>query len=400
MAQDRTFNGFYVTPQHDTVKGSFPKYKEAAKSPDKIQFIPTGSATPIQLTPLDCLEATITDYDQYLSYTGKRLINPIDDVVAMDNRGYFDFHDSALSVTAFVRLVTATPQCSIYVLDDNTRTNFFYQLPAEPLQELRFKKYFDENNMHEVADYRQQLNTVFGEEIAAKHLMSTLEQLPYSEDGITDFIQKLFPLKKAPNSSASSLSGWVLGGGLSANLLKVSGGVVASEAEMEYPTSFTPYLSFGYLVTLQRHFGKYFFYPQVRFTTYKNSSEKTVFSFTERITYRSDLIILPEINMGVNIINKQTLRFFIYGGAGLTTLINNREEKEYVNPSDNTIYRTSEETLAPLALGINLSTGLTLHKRLQILVTYNLPTDIDNFAGLDSKLSSIQVGIGYKFGKH
>jgi hypothetical protein len=129
-------------------------------------------------------------------------------------------------------------------------------------------------------------------------------------------------------------------------------------------------------------------------------SEKTGSSFTERITFRSDLIILPEINLGVNIINKRALRFFVYGGAGLTTLINNREEKEYSNPSDNTIYRTTEESLAPLALGINFSTGVTLNNKLQVLVTYNLPTDIDNFEGLNSKLSSIQAGISYKFGKH
>lgn len=400
-AQEKNFTGYYINTTGDSVKGTFPRYNQSNKSPERFVFVPASSSTSIQLTPFNCRKLSIIGYDEYLSYSGNRLINPIDDGVAMDNRGYFSFQDSTRAVSVFLRLVVRTPSCNIYLLNDKERMNFFYELPGEPLQELRYKKYFDENNIHEVTEYRQQLSNSFNEEILKKHLTAKLEQLPYSEDGILQFIEKLFPEKKQNVASATNfLSGWIIGGGASLNSLNVVGDPIITETQLDYPSSLAPYLSLGYLMSLQRNFNRYFFYPQIRFSNYKNSSEKTSGSFNKRITFKSDLIILPQINLGANIINKSVLRCYIYAGAGITTLINNREIVEYFDPIDNTLYNTYERNMAPLAVDLNLSAGIMLKNKFQILVSYNFPTDIDNFVDFTSRQSNIQMGIGYKFAKH
>jgi hypothetical protein len=399
IAQE-TFTGFYVTLEGDTVRGAFPKYNQSSKNPVKLQFTPGAGSKSIELNPLNCLKASITNYDEYLSYSGNRLINPTDDIIAMENQAYFSSRDSVGKVVTFLRLVIQTPRCSIYVLNDNIRTNFFYQLPGQPLQELRLKKYVEENKVAEIAEYRQQLNTVFGEEIERKHMSRALGELAYSEDALTQFVKRLFPVAKAKVTASDLMSGWIVNAGVSANSMKVSGDQAASEAAIDYKASYAPYVSIGYYVPIQRNFNRYFFYPQLRLFNYKNSGEKPTYSFNQRITFQCDLAILPQLNVGANIINKASLRFFIYGGVGMTTFINHTKVDEYFNPSNNTLYSTHENKLASLIVGLNLSSGVTINNRFQVLVSYNVSPDVDELAVTNSKPSNLQAGVGYKFGKH
>jgi hypothetical protein len=399
-AQNKTFTGFYVNPAGDTVRGSFPKYNQSSKNPVKIPFTPNGSSTLMELNPLNCLSVSITNYDEYLSYSGNRLVNPTDDILAMENQAYFTSRDSVANLQTFLRLVLQTPRCSIYEVNDNVRINFFYQLPGQPLQELRLKKYVEENRVRELAEYRQQLNTVFGEEIERKHMARALEDLAYSEDALSHFIRKLFSVPKSKDTASDFLSGWILGAGVSANSFKVTGDLSASEAAINYKTSYAPYVLIGYYVPIQRNFNRYFFYPQLRLFNYKNSGEKPTYSFEQRITYQCDLAILPQLNIGANIVNQASFRFFIYGGVGMTTFINNRKVDEYFNPSNNTLYSSHEYKLASLVVGLNLSSGVTINNKFQILASYNFSPDIDDLAATNSKPSNLQVGVGYKFGKH
>ena len=399
FAQDKTFTGFYITETHDTVRGSFPKYNQWSKNPDKVDFLPAGSSKFMQITPSNCLKFVIDNYDEYIAYVGKRLINPIDDNEAIENRGSFDYNYRDSITAVFLRLAIKTPQCSLFVLNDNIRTNLFYQLPGQPLQELKYKKYFDENNLHELPEYRQQLNNLFPNEITEKKLSTELEQLTYSEDAVSEFLQKLFSVKKAKLSKRNTAAGWVINAGVSANSLKATGDDFL-ETRVSYATSYAPYLAVGYFLPFQRNFSRYFVYSQVRFYQYKNTGSEASVTLLNKVTFQSDLVIVPHLNLGVNVINKSSLRVFLYAGAGIMILRNNKETIDLYRLSDNSLYSSEEYNLSPATAAANLSLGLAMKNRLELLLTYNLPTDISNFPAYSAKQSSFQAGLGYKFERH
>jgi len=398
QAQNKIFTGFYISNSGDTVKGHFPKYTQWAQNRVRVDFISANNST-IQLTPFNCFKFSIDNYDEYISYSGKRLINPIEDNTAIDNRGYFDFHDRDTITTIFLRLVTRTPKCEIYVLTDNIRTNFFYKLPGQQIQELKFKMYYDENNLHELPEYRQQLNNLFAEEIPEKNLSKKLEELPYTEEAISEFIEKLFSIKNAKSISKDKSAGWRIIAGVSINSFKVAGNKYYPEAQLKYSTTAAPFLSIGYLTPFLRNFSRYFFYPQIRLYNYKNSGEKMDATFKQQVTFQTSFVVIPQLNAGANIINKENYHLFLYAGVGTMFLAKNKEISKELYPSNNAVYTTYEYQLAKQTFAMNLSAGISLKNKFQFLVTYNLPYDVGKFPSHFPKPSSIQIGLGYQLKK-
>jgi hypothetical protein len=396
-AQNKIFTGYYVTDNGDSVTGTFPKYSEWNKNPSVVDFIPANTATSVQLTPLNCQKFKIENQDEFLSYLGKRLINPIEDNEAINNRGYADFTDQISDVTVFLRLVARAPACEIYILNDNARTNFFYKLPGEPIEELKFKKYFDQNNLHEMAEYRQQLNNLFGHEIAQRNLSKSLEELPYTEQGIAKFIERLFQIKKTAESRPNPTAGWIVTAGVSLNFLSVTGEPSIDEVRNSYSNSYAPLLSVGYIFPTGRNFNRYFFYPQVRIYNNKNSTQYSYSVFIKELTFQSRLTIQPTLNGGVNIVNKEDCRLFLYGGVGMLLLVKNAEKDKKIVASDGRIYLSYETPTAKMTYSSNVSAGVLLKNRFTIQASYNFPTPIADFQNYSAMHSCLQIGVGYKF---
>lgn len=105
------------------------RYQQCSKNLSEVKFTIGTSAKSIKLTPRSCLKFVMEGCDEYLSYTGERLVNPISDYDVLDKR-YSSFDDELEKVVAFLRLVTRTLNSELYVLTDSKRTNFFYRLPA------------------------------------------------------------------------------------------------------------------------------------------------------------------------------------------------------------------------------------------------------------------------------
>jgi hypothetical protein len=394
LAQSKNFTGFYISNDGDTIKGSFPKYSQWNYNPDIVEFLPADSK-PIRLTPSNCKKISIENYDEYISYSGKRLTNPIEDNEAIDSRGYFDYKDKDTSINSFLRLVAATPKCGIYVYTDKIRTNFFYKLPGESIQELRFKKYYDENNIHEVAEYRQQLNNLFPEDISNRNLTKSLEELSYTEDAMEHFLLMLFPGKASTEYLQRGGVNWIIAAGASINFMKVNGSFLASGEQTDYTTSVSPFLSIGYLVPIRRKFNRYFLYPQLRLYNYQNTGEYPNGSFIRKVSFKSDLVIYPQLNFGANILNQQNSKLFLYGGAGMLFLAKNMERNQNIVPADGSVYNSGEIKTARLTYDLNVSTGFSVNQFL-VLASYNFPVDIGNFQLYSPMHSNLQIGIGYK----
>ena len=131
-AQKKSFEGYYITTQSDTIKGVFPTYIQWNKNPSQVEFVAANTTKTIQLTPQNTIKFVVEGYDEYLSYSGQRLVNPIDDDVLLNERSFISLNDSTQQVATFLRLSTRTSNADLYVLNGEKRTNFFYQVIGLP----------------------------------------------------------------------------------------------------------------------------------------------------------------------------------------------------------------------------------------------------------------------------
>jgi hypothetical protein len=193
FGQKKTFPGFYVSTAGDTVTGTFINYSDWDKNPSDVDFAATSGKT-TKLTPQNCRTFVVEGQDEYLSYVGKRLVNPIDDHEVL-SRHHTNFGDEEEEVVTFLRLVARAPECELYVFTGSKRSNFFYRVPGSSAVELKFKKYYYLNYLVDVyeyqvgsiissEDYKVQLNNVFAEAIYRRKLASSLKTLLYTETNV------------------------------------------------------------------------------------------------------------------------------------------------------------------------------------------------------------------------
>jgi hypothetical protein len=393
FAQNKSVPGFYITRNGDTVKGIFPNFRQWNNNPQQVEFLSAANSQPVELTPANCLKFTIENYDEYLSYSGPRMINPIGDI--LNNSDFSGFENAYDTVTIFLRLIRSPSNFKVYVFSDNIRTNFFYQRPGEPLVELKFKKYFEKERIAEISEYRQQLNNLFSEEIQKKNMYHALELLPYSEDAIAEFLQKLFSDGKS-KTRMSLHSEWIIKAGFSANSVKVTGDESMWAVKHDYESAISPMISFGIMLPTGRNFGRYFFYPQISLSNYKNSGQSNDGSFNRVTTFESKLVVTGEINIGLYLVNGTNFRWFIYGGGGFKKMVDNKQTEERIIAADNQVYSSYVLDMMGLTYNIDLSTGIRLTNKFLLSATYNLPAPLSNFSYYTPWLSSIQVGLAYK----
>src|SRR5215203_1606525 len=100
-AQKKSVRGYYITPQSDTVKGMFTTYAQWNKNPSQVEFVVAGATISILLTPRNVQKFVVEGFDEYLSYAGQRLLNPIDDDVLLNDRSFISMNDSIQQVVTF-----------------------------------------------------------------------------------------------------------------------------------------------------------------------------------------------------------------------------------------------------------------------------------------------------------
>ena len=399
LAQKKSLPGFYISIQGDTVKGMFPSYGQWSKNPSIVQFIPADATEAIQLIPKNTRHFVVEGYDEYVSYSGSRLVNPIEDYVLLNGQFSVGSADSYEEVVTFLRLVTKTEMASLYVLYDAKRTNFFYQVANQPIIELKYKKTFDLNKIEEYADYKRQLSIQFKETIEQKKLASKLQRLTYSEGALSNFFSVLFQEINSDRKKKDPKAEWVASAGIAMNMFSVEAGESFTAVPRTFNSSFSPLISIGYKFPIDRNFGKLFLFPEVKFFSYKNSGEELRGPLKSTATFKADLLIATELGAGVNLVNKDNFKFFLSGGFGFLIQVGGLQQKKTVYASNDSPYGTATETNLPnTTYSIEVSAGATLHKKLFLIGSYMLPSVMGQFVYYSPKLSGVHLKLGYRFG--
>jgi len=396
FAQKKAVSGYYLTLAGDTVKGVFPQYAQWNNNPSEVEFSTAGKNTRM-LTPSVCRKFVVDGYDEYVAYTGQRLVNPIEDGDVL-NKNYSSYLDEVEQVTTFLQLVSRTPAGDLYAFNDNKRVNFYILLPGQALTELRYKKYYSQNQLTELADYKQQLNNLFADNIAQRKLSSSLEQLPYAEGELTAFLQALQPQVKQKQKSRNLDNGWMISAGVMHNSIQAEEEKTFLSVSRKIRSSLSPSLVIGYYHLFNRSFGRYFVYPQLMLFRFNVVDESSDGVFLYSNTYSASLMAAAKLAGGVNVVNQQNLRFFISVGLGLMLPVNGRRiHQRYVAATRERYHSAQETKMAHAAYVLTATTGVILHNRLALSATYLVPSQIMNPPYSSDMLTGTQFSVGYKF---
>ncbi|HEX8358002.1 MAG TPA: hypothetical protein VF610_11340, partial [Segetibacter sp.] len=311
------------------------------------------------------------------------------------NKDTFGFPDQYQTISGFLRLFAKTGNFELLAFTDNLRTNYFYRLARQPLQELKFKMFYDENRVNEIHEFRQQLNSIFSNEIKKRNIQAHLEKVNYTEESLIGLLEKLTPVEKRKNRVKSPAAGLVVAAGASINFLKVTGDNLAV-VNTSYSPSISPVLSIGYMSPVTRGFGRVFVYPEIKLYSFKNSGEINDGTVRRTASFKTPLAIAPLLNIGVNIANADQFKYFISIGAGMTFLIKGREQDQVISTTGTQTFRSTELDLAKLTYNAHLSTGVFLNNKIIIAATYNVPVPVSNFIYYTPSLSSVHITVGYK----
>lgn len=388
--QSRIFNGYYITNEGDTIKGSFPGYSQWSRNPSKVRF-QTPQNQSVELTAHNCAGFLVEGYDEYVAYTGKRLLNPVEDQQLIDNETFWDRNDKDTAISGFLRVIYKSRRFELFAFNDPVRVNFFYRLPHQAIEELRFKKYFDQNKIIEVDEYRQQIKNMFLQYITNKKLSKSLELLAYQEETFRRFFERLLE-EHIEETTKNPDHGWIFSAGISINKFDVRGDSFGRWNDFD--NSVAPLLSVGHLFPFNRNFGRFFLYPQLKLYRYKNSSTAATTYAIRTTTFKAELVLLPEFNAGINLVNDRRVQVFLSCGLGMLGMVKARQTTEIESAAS---LGNSELKLSKMTGTANLSTGLRLNKKISLSASYYFPTPVGNFTEYTPQHSSLQVGFGYKF---
>lgn len=395
-AQKRSVPGYYLTLQGDTVAGAFPDYANWNRNPSKINFKPTATGQTIVLTPANCRQLIISGYDQYVAFSGERLLNVIDEAEVMQRSLLTMKDDTIEHFTVFLRLVQPTPLASLFLYQDKIRRNFFLQLHGHSMEELRFKRYLNEGRIVEVPTFRDQLADVFKDQIQTRKRSGALASLLYLEEDLSRFLLSLFPALEKKTANKTAGKGWVLSIGAAFNQITTTFESNNDYIAKDYEASIAPVFSVGYYWPLNRNFGRFFLNPQIRFFRYQNSGEFVHSDYLRTTTYRADLIGMLTVNAGVNIVNRDPARLFLSGGMGTFLQLNAKQIRHSSSANDPAYTSLFETELPTMKVCMNGSVGVILNQNYFLSLNYLLPLDIADFVYYAPRLTSMQLQFGYR----
>jgi hypothetical protein len=394
-AQEKTFSGFYIDMKSDTIKGIFQNYSQWNKNPAKVSFIASGSNLSIHLTPNNTKSFVVEGYDEYLSYSGSRLLNEISDQALLKEKFDVESNDKLEKVTVFVRVITKTKGANLYLLHDSKRQNFFIQVPGDSLVELRFKKSVEGSRLREFADYRQQLNYLFPAEIQKANLSSTLKRLLYNENELSAFLQSIFGGSLSENKKNSGKAKWVISAGIALSDVTINTDPSVYGGVRNFKASFSPVVSIGYLSPINRTFGRFFLHPQLKFFRYSITGRNKQGGLTDQATYQVDMALILQLSAGVNFVNEENLKVFLTVDPVGLFQFGGKQLRQFYYDSNTPAGAPSQDKLRGITYSLSTSAGVSL-KKTTFSFTYLLPTNIANFGYSTPQLNGMQLTAGYK----
>lgn len=196
--------------------------------------------------------------------------------------------------------------------------------------------------------------------------------------------------------------GFIIQGGASINSFSVKGSDMnQAPVGTKFKSSVSPVIIAGYLTEIGDTPGELFLYPQLKISSFKNSGSQDVRLTTGTVyqnvkTTQKATTIFTVLGFGYCLVNRKDFNLLVSAGPVFSLLIGSKQIKEKRNASTGIV--TTEEGKAKEA-SYNFNAELTafFKNKFVIWISTGTPTSTTSYVTYNSKLVSIQGGIGYKF---
>jgi hypothetical protein len=207
----------------------------------------------------------------------------------------------------------------------------------------------------------------------------------------------------AQKKDTDSKNGFRILGGLSANSYKVSGqNPNFAPTGTTFKTSFSPVIAIGYYSDMGFEYNKFFFYPQLKFSSFKNSGSQEVYLTNGALyqnvktTEKASAVISTLLDFGYNLTESKNFRLEIYSGFAFILFPGNKQVKEGKDAGTG-IVTTTEENGRSATFNFNGGLNAIIKNKFIIWTNAGTPTATTDFNQYKGKLTSVQGGIGYLF---
>jgi len=374
LGQRKNVPGYYLTRNSDTVRGTFISYADRDFNSDKIAFLQQEGKKEEMLTPDNCVSLHIEGYDDYISFTGERLINPTSLSTAIHEP------DSAKKyepVKTFLRILFKNEKFLLLKYKDKLRSNYYVQKYNEPPTELIFYQYNDfSGSVVEKNIFRNQLqHLVIDYILSNQQIMNDLESLSYNDANLVGFLSKTTGLGQGKQIKDKRLQFFVT---LGVNATSVKDDNITYKLS----NSILPFVGFGFIDYSRRNFGRAFFSMALKVYYINSSSEGGT-------TYLKSLTPGIYISPGYYIIHKVKINWYAALAIGGITSFNK------YRAGNNGYIKIEKEMKTNLLIAPE--TGISFNKRTDLFLNYNLlPKSVAIYS---YKLSSLNLGVNYKLHK-
>lgn len=174
-------------------------------------------------------------------------------------------------------------------------------------------------------------------------------------------------------------------------------------AGSKFDAAVSPVVAISYITKMGSEFSRFFFYPQLKFSAFKNTGNQVIFlnngspyqlvTTTEKASLLVDAI--PGFGYHVTAPGKNFM-LSVSAGPGIAILLGSKQEQIQQHAITGMI-TTSETNGRGVSYNLSFEARATFHSRYIVWISSGTPTTTTDYSLYSGRLSSTQGGVGYVF---
>lgn len=394
-AQTNFLKGYVVTNSGDTLKG-YVDYRERELNPVSFNFKSQLDSKAQVVTLQNTVACVINDLDSYQRFLVDITTSTTDISnlpVGPDARTRRD--------TVFLKVVQTGKKITLYTYRDPIKLRFYVREnsvdePSELIRQIYSKG--DQGNTMVIGNtYNRQLAALMYRLNPAKATKLSL-YWRYTEQDLNKAVALINDQELI--KSKYKATRFFAGVALSRNMVVYGGDNALSNDDAISKVFYTPLITAGIDVFVNPAIQKVVFRTELSFMTSKNQISTTTGDRANAALSHSfnqySVVLSPQIIY--NIYNGSKLKAFIGAGFGFNlSKYSNNVFTRYNSFRDETEVIKDNIELEKFNFSIPLTAGMLVHKNIEIVAHYYMPTSVTNYNTYNVKIKRFSIGVSYLF---
>lgn len=394
-AQYNFFKGYVVTNAGDTLRG-YIQGKESNSNPTSVKFKPTVDSKVEQYSIKDLRAFSVADKEKY----GRHLVDISLDKVVLEELSV-GIDTSFVQKEVFLKVLQVGEKVNLYQYEDDLKTRFYIKEKGMPTPvELKRHLYLDPNNRSNLVEgfeFRGVLYNLFAKYDLLKNNNQSAFKIPYEESAISKLITLINENEDLPKSPYAKYN-FFIGVGLNSTGASYSGTHYLAHTNTVHKSSLSPYLTAGIDIYANPAYRRTLFRAQLGFFYDKQNIERVVGDYSIDAIAHSYKRYNADLTLQIlhNFYNGPKIKAYVGAGFSLNYASTSANEFEYRYLSIGVSPQPAPD-LEKFYFSIPVKAGLFLNKKIELSLSYHIPTTITKYIGYGIKVQRFGLGLNYSF---